>query len=68
MVIHYSKDFKAKKVWIVEKKQLNVSFLQIVVDNAIGSGYYCCIVIRKGSKRLLMKNLAINIYSKWRIK
>jgi len=40
MVIHYSKDFKAKKVWIVEKKQLNVSFLQINVDIGIGSGYY----------------------------
>jgi len=27
-------------VWIVEKKQLNVSFLQIVVDIDMGSVYY----------------------------
>jgi len=40
-------------VLIVEKKQLNVSFLQIVVDIDIRSSYYCCIVTRRGSKRLL---------------
>jgi len=45
--------WKLEYVQIVEKKQLNVLFLQIVVDIAIGSGYYCCIVIRKSSKRLL---------------
>jgi len=49
-------------MWIVEKKQLNVLFLQIVVDNGIRSGYYCCIVIRKGSKRLLRGSLAIKIF------
>jgi hypothetical protein len=54
--------FRAKKVRIVEKKQLNVLFLQIVVDIGIGSGYYGFIVIRKGSKRLLRKTLAINIF------
>ena len=57
-----SKYFKAKKLWIVEKKQLNVLFLQIVVDIGMGSGYYCCIVIRKSGKRLLRKTLAINIF------
>jgi len=57
-----SKYFKAKKLWIVEKKQLNVLFLQIVVDIGMGSGYYCFIVIRKSSKRLLRKTLAINIF------
>jgi len=35
----------------VEKKQLNVSFLQIVVDIAVKSDYYCVIVIRKSNKR-----------------
>ena len=41
---------KLKFVWIVGKKQLNVLFLQIVVDISIKSDYYCFIVIRKGSK------------------
>ena len=56
------KTLKLKLVWVVEKKQLNVSFLQIVVDIGLGSGYYGFIVIRKGSKRLLRKTLAINIF------
>ena len=35
---------------IVEKKQLNVLFLQIVVDITVRSGYYYYIVTRKSSK------------------
>ena len=52
---------------IVEKKQLNVLFLQIVVDISIRSGYYCSIVTRKVAKAAkgVLSNL---IYSKWRIK
>ena len=45
-----SKGLKLKYIWIVEKKQLNVLFLQIVVDIGIGSGYYGFIVIRKSGK------------------
>jgi len=51
-----------KYIRTVEKKQLNVLFLQIVVDIGIGSGYYGFIVIRKSSKRLLRGSLAINIF------
>ena len=53
---------KLKYEWVVEKKQLNVLFLQIVVDIGLGSGYYGFIVIRKSSKRLLRGSLAINIF------
>ena len=57
-----SKGLKLKYIGIVEKKQLNVLFLQIVVDIGIKSDYYGFIVIRKSSKRLLRGSLAINIF------
>ena len=57
-----SKVMALKYIRTVEKKQLNVLFLQIVVDIGIGSGYYGFIVIRKSSKRLLRGSLAINIF------
>ena len=57
-----SKGLKLKYIGIVEKKQLNVLFLQIVVDIGIGSGYYSFIVIRKSSKGMLRESLAIKIF------
>ena len=57
-----SKGLKLKYIGIVEKKQLNVLFLQIVVDITIRSGYYYYIVTRKGSKKLLRGSLAFNIF------
>ena len=46
---------KLKFVWIVGKKQLNVLFLQIVVDIGAKDDYYCVIVTRKSSKRMLRR-------------
>ena len=57
-----SKGLKLKYIGIVEKKQLNVLFLQIVVDIGIGSGYYSFIVARKSSKGMLRESLAIKIF------
>ena len=57
-----SKGLKLKYIGIVEKKQLNVLFLQIVVDIALGSGYYGFIVTHKSSKGMLRKSLAIKIF------
>ncbi len=44
-------------MWNVEKKQLNVLFLQIVVDIHAKYDYYWVIVIHKSSKRVLGKFL-----------
>ncbi len=57
-----SKGLKLKYIGIVEKKQLNVLFLQIVVDIGLGSGYYGFIVPRNSSKVMLRESLAIKIF------
>ena len=50
----------------VEKKQLNVLFFQLFVDNHFKCSYYVRIVIFLNSKRVLGKPTIK--YSKWRIK
>ena len=57
-----SKGLKLKYIGIVEKKQLKVLFLQIVVDIGLGSGYYGSIVTHKSSKGMLRESLAIKIF------